>query len=164
LRVSPQALDHREPGMLGVVLDRDDLFAEIIADGVHVTPSAVRLYYKAKPHGKAILVTDSMSATGMPDGNYMLGNLEVQVKDGVCSYQGSLAGSVLTMDRAIENFAAFTHCGVALAARMASYNPALMLGLEDRAGSMAYGCDANLNVLDENGRLHATMLRGTLVE
>jgi len=159
-----RTFDHRDPGILGVVLDRDDLFAEIIADGVHVAPAAVRLYYKAKPHSRAILVTDSMSATGMPDGNYRLGNLDVQVADGVCSYQGSLAGSVLTMDRAVENFSSFTRCGLAIAARMASYNPALMLGLEDRVGTLAAGHDASLNILTESGALHATMLRGSLAE
>jgi len=159
-----RGLDHREPGMLGVVLDRDDLFAEIIADGVHVAPAAVRLYYKAKPHGKAILVTDSMSATGMPDGNYMLGNLEVQLVDGVATYNGSLAGSVLTMDKAIENFSLYTHCGLATATRMASYNPALMLGLEDHVGMLAAGLGASFNILAEDGALRATMLRGTLLE
>lgn len=157
-----RAFDHREPGILGVVLDRDDLFAEIIADGVHVSPSAVRLYYRAKPHGRAILITDSMSATSMPDGTYRLGNLEVQVADGVASCNGTLAGSLLTMDRAVENFTAFTHCGAAVASRMASYNPALMLGLEDRIGTLAPGRDASFNILAENGRLHATMLRGAL--
>jgi len=159
-----RGLDHREPGMLGVVLDRDDLFAEIIADGVHVAPAAVRLYYKAKPHGKAILITDSMSATGMPDGNYMLGNLEVQLVNGVATYNGLLAGSVLTMDRAVENFTAFTHCSLATATRMASYNPALMLGLEDRVGTLAAGRDASFNVLTESGALHTTMLRGAMSE
>jgi N-acetylglucosamine-6-phosphate deacetylase len=158
-----RAFDHRDPGILGVVLDRDDLFAEIIADGVHVSPAAVRLYYKAKPHSRAILITDSMSATGMPDGTYKLGDLEVQVAEGVASYKGTLAGSVLTMDRAVENFSAFTHCGAAVASRMASYNPALMLGLEDRVGTLAIGRDASFNILTESGRLHATMLRGALL-
>jgi len=159
-----RAFDHREPGLLGVVLDRDDLFAEIIADGVHVSPAAVRLFYHAKPYGRAILVTDSMSATGMPDGTYKLGNLEVLVADGVASHNGTLAGSVLTMDRAVENFSWYTHCGVPLACRMASYNPALMLGLEDRVGTLAAGRDASFNVLADDGSLITTMLRGTLIE
>jgi N-acetylglucosamine-6-phosphate deacetylase len=159
-----RAFDHRESGLLGVVLDRDDLFAEIIADGVHVSPAAVRLFYHSKPYGRAILVTDSMSATGMPDGTYRLGDLEVQVANGVCTYQGKLAGSVLTMDRAIENFTAYTQCGVALASRMASYNPALMLGLEDRVGMLAEGRPASFNLLADDGSLHTTMLRGALVE
>jgi N-acetylglucosamine-6-phosphate deacetylase len=158
-----RGMDHREPGILGTVLDRDDLFAEIIADGVHVSPAAVRLYYKAKPHGRAILVTDSMSATGMPDGTYKLGNLEVQVAGGIASHNGALAGSLLTMNRAVENFSAFTHCGTAIASRMASYNPALMLGLEDRIGTLAEGRDASFNILNDSGKLHATMLRGTIL-
>jgi N-acetylglucosamine-6-phosphate deacetylase len=155
-----RAMDHRDPGILGVVLDRDDLFAEIIADGVHVSPAAVRLFYKAKPHSRAILVTDSMSATGMRKGTYKLGNLEVQLADGVATHKGTLAGSVLTMDCAVENFSSYTHCGLAIASRMASYNPALMLGLEDRVGTLAPGRDASFNILAEDGSLQATMLRG----
>jgi N-acetylglucosamine-6-phosphate deacetylase len=159
-----RAFDHRESGLLGVVLDRDDLFAEIIADGVHVSPAAVRLYYHAKPYGRSILVTDSMSGTSMPDGTYKLGTLDVQVVDGTCTYQGALAGSVLTMDRAIENFSSFTQCGVALASRMASYNPALMLGVEDRVGVLGVGRNASFNVLADDGSLRATMLRGAFAE
>ena len=153
-------LDHREPGILGTVLDQDDLFTEIICDGIHVAPAAVRLFHHAKDPARAILVTDSISATGMPDGKYMLGNLEVEVANGVCTYQGTLAGSVLTLDRAVMNFAAFTGCGLAAAARMASYNPAQMLGLD--IGFLAAGSEASFNVLAADGALVATALRGTL--
>jgi N-acetylglucosamine-6-phosphate deacetylase len=153
-------LDHREPGILGTVLDRKDLFAEIICDGIHVAPAAVRLYFHAKPHARTILVTDSISATSMPDGKYMLGNLEVEVANGVCTYQGTLAGSVLTLDRAVMNFAAFTGCSMATAARMASHNPAQMLGVD--AGTLAAGKEASFNILAPDGTLVATILRGTL--
>jgi len=160
-------LDHREPGILGVVLDRDDLFAEIICDGVHLTPSTVRLFHHAKPHARAILVTDSISATSMPDGEYSLGGLTVTLAGGVCTHPGThggtLAGSVLTLDRAISNYVAFTRCGLATAARAASFNPALMLGIEDTAGQLALGHEASLNLLAADGSLAATMLRGNLL-
>lgn len=153
-----RALDHREPGILGTVLDRDDLYAELICDGVHVTPAMVRLFWKAKGPDRGILVTDGMSATGMPDGEYMLGGFPVQVKDGVARSHGALAGSVLTMDRAVQNFQRFTGCELADAVRMASANPAAMLGLKPDAEA------ANFNVFRPDGSRIATIVRGVFVE
>ena len=101
-------LDHREPGIAGTVLDSANLYAELICDGIHVAPEFVRLWLKAKGEDRAILVTDGISATGMPEGNYMLGAFEVTVADGRCLLTAdlangveTLAGSVLTMDRAV---------------------------------------------------------------
>ena len=98
-------LDHREPGIAGVVLDAEPLYAELICDGIHVAPEFVRLWLRAKGDERAILVSDGISATGMPDANYLLGELEVTVKDGRCLLTSdlangvqTLAGSVLTMD------------------------------------------------------------------
>ena len=93
-----RAIDHREPGLAAYVLDKRSLFAEIICDGIHVNPMIVRLYFKAKDESRIILVTDGMSATGMPNGIYMLGEMEVEVRDGRCTAGGTLAGSVLTLD------------------------------------------------------------------
>jgi N-acetylglucosamine-6-phosphate deacetylase len=101
-------LDHREPGILGVVLTTDSLFAELICDGIHTAPEMVKLWWRAKGPERAILVTDAMSATGMPDGEYQLGGLSVQVANGRATAGGVLAGSVLTLDRALANFIAFT--------------------------------------------------------
>ena len=103
-----RGLEHREPGMLGVVLDDQDLYAEIIADGKHVDPVAVRIFWREKGAARAILITDGLSATGMPEGHYTLGGFDVEVKDGVGWHNGIVAGSVLTMDRAVRNFADFT--------------------------------------------------------
>ena len=110
-----RAIDHREPGLAAYVLDKRSLFAEIICDGIHVDPLMVRLYFKAKDRDRIILVTDGMSATGMPDGTYMLGDMEVEVRDGRCTSDGTLAGSVLTLDRGVQNLMEFTgaalNCG-----------------------------------------------------
>ena len=95
-------------GMLGVVLDAEALYAELICDGIHTTPEAVRLWLRMKGLEHAMLVTDGMAATGMGDGNYLLGDLKVVVANGVCMSDGVLAGSVLTMDRAVRNVQAFT--------------------------------------------------------
>jgi len=158
-----RALDHREPGILGVVLDEDALYAELICDGVHVAPEMVRLWWKAKGDERGVLVTDSMAAAGMPDGEYVLGGVGVHVAGGVCTTAaGVLAGSVLTMDRAVENVQAHTGMRLATAVRMGSANPARMLGMEG-IGEMRVGDVADLNRFDGGGRLVATYLRGEAV-
>jgi N-acetylglucosamine-6-phosphate deacetylase len=158
-----RALDHRAPGVIATVLDDDRLFAELICDGVHVAPEMVRLWLKAKGPNKAILVTDSMSATGMPDGTYMLGTFQVEVADGRAVSNGSLAGSVLTMDRAVANLRRFTGSSLDTAVRLASHNPAKLLGMEDVIANPAAGQRANFNVFNTAGELQATILNGTRV-
>jgi N-acetylglucosamine-6-phosphate deacetylase len=163
-----RSFDHREPGILGVVLDEENLFAEIISDGYHVDPSAVRLFWKAKGADRTILVTDGISATGMPDGMYKLGTLDVEVKDGKClSWDdkggGTIAGSTLTMDRAVSNFHAFTGAPIEHVAAIASGNSARMLGIEEHFGSLAVGRRADFVVLDADGSLQATVLGGELL-
>jgi len=157
-----RALDHREPGILGVVLDDDNLFAELICDGVHVAPELVRLFLKTKGMARGILITDGMSATGMPDGTYMLGGLVVEVANGRCLSDGVLAGSVLTLDRAVSNFARYTGVDFADVTTLASNNPAAMLGLEDQL-SIAPGKPANFNLYSADGTLRSTILHGRQV-
>jgi N-acetylglucosamine-6-phosphate deacetylase len=159
-------LDHREPGIAGVVLDSDSLYAELICDGIHVAPEFIRLWLRAKGDERAILVTDGISATGMPDGNYMLGELEVSVADGRClstrdlaSGVETLAGSVLTMDRAVANLQHFTGASLGTAVHLASRNPTRMLGLEP-LGEIAVGQPANFNVFSAGGILQQTLLYG----
>ncbi len=155
-----RALDHREPGILGTVLDDDRLFAELICDGVHVAPELIRLWLKAKGTEKAILVTDSMSAAGMPEGTYMLGTFEVTVADGRALANGTLAGSVLTMDRAVANVQRFTGASLATAVGLASTNPAALLGVDL---ALAPGRPANFNRFDASGQLQSTILCGLTV-
>ena len=155
-------LDHREPGILGVVLDYENLFAELICDGVHVEPELVRLFYKAKGRTRAILITDGMSATGMPDGTYLLGGFKVEVSNGRCLANGVLAGSVLTLDRAVANFSRFTGTGFTEVTELASINPATMLGLEAQL-AIAPGQPANFNRYTPDGTLLATILNGRQV-
>ena len=157
-------LDHREPGIVGVVLTTDSLFAELIADGIHTAPELVKLWWRAKGPERAILVTDAMSATGMPDGEYQLGGSEsgfaVQVANGRATVGGVLAGSVLTLDRALANFVAFTGAPLEQALRLVTTNPAAMTGLGDRAGCLTAGQPANLVAVDRTGRLAASIHNG----
>jgi N-acetylglucosamine-6-phosphate deacetylase len=157
-----RALDHREPGILGVVLTAGSVYAELICDGIHTAPELVRLWYLAKGSERGILVTDAMSATGMPDGEYQLGGFPVQVANGRAMARGVLAGSVLTLDRALMNFVDYTGVAVGEALRLLTVNPAAMTGLDNEAGSLEVGRAANLVALDESGRLVASMLGGRL--
>ncbi len=155
-----RGLTQREPGILGVVLDDPGLFAELICDGIHTTPEAVRLWIRMKGLEHAILVTDGMAATGMPDGDYLLGGLTAQVRNGVAMHNGVLAGSVLTMDRAVANVQAFTGIDLPAAVRLATRNPATMLGLE---ADLAPGRSADFNVFNPTGQRTHTILRGQLL-
>jgi N-acetylglucosamine-6-phosphate deacetylase len=158
-----RTLDHREPGVVGAILDREDVYAEAICDGVHVHPTMVRLWLKMKGEERAILVTDGMSATGMPDGTYTLGDFEVEVKDGVCLSGDTLAGSVLTMDQAVANVQRFTGASLGTAVRLASRNPARMMGMAYLT-EMAPGSPANFNVFDGAGDHTGSIFRGRLIE
>ena len=153
-------LDHREPGILGVVLTEEALFAEIICDGVHTAPEMVRLWWRAKGPERALLVTDAISATGMTDGEYMLGDFAVQVANGRAMAGGVLAGSVLTLDRALANFMAFTGATLEEGLPLVTRNPAAMTGLD--AGSLRVGGAANLVALDAAGNLIASFVNGVV--
>jgi len=153
-------LDHREPGILGTVLSTDSLFAELICDGIHTAPEIVKLWWRAKGPDRAILVTDAMSAAGMPDGEYRLGDFSVQVANGRATARGVLAGSVLTLDRALENFIRFTGAPLELALGLLTVNPAAMTGLAAKAGSLAVGQPANLVAVDAQGKLVASIHNG----
>ena len=156
-------LDHREPGLLAVVLDQAGLFAELICDGIHVDPLLVRLFHRAKCLDRGILITDAMSATGMPDGEYRLGNLDVTVANGRCTREGVLAGSVLTLDKAIRNFVEFTQAPYTTAVQYASTNPAALTGFSDQYGELASGRAANITVLSAAGEVQKVLLNGNIV-
>jgi N-acetylglucosamine-6-phosphate deacetylase len=112
-----------------------------------------------KGHQRAVLVTDGMSATGMPDGTYTLGDFPVDVRNGTCLSNGALAGSVLTMDRAVANLQSFTGASLATAVRLASRNPAQMLGMP-YLGQITPGQPANFNLYDEANHLCGSILKG----
>ena len=153
--------DHKASGLVGEVLTNEDLFAELICDGFHVDPAAVKIYWKCKGPERAILITDAMIAAGMPDGNYKLGELDVRVKDGKCILdENTLAGSTLTLDCGVENFAEFTGASIDEVSRLASRNPARMTGFESEVGSLAVGRAADITVLSAKNEVVATILRG----
>ncbi|HUM04386.1 MAG TPA: N-acetylglucosamine-6-phosphate deacetylase [Terriglobales bacterium] len=152
-------LNHRSPGILGAVLTDSSVSADIIADGVHLHPAIVKLVAHAKGPDKTVLITDATAAAGMPDGHYHLGSLEVEVKDGRCVANGRLAGSVLTMDRAVRNLSRFADWNLAQAISAASRNPAHVIGLANK-GILAPGADADFVVLNPSGDVLRTFVGG----
>ena len=157
-------LDHRDPGILGQVLTDNRLTADIIADGIHVDPVIVELFLTSKGPERSVLITDATAATGMPEGRYHLGSLEVEVKDGMCTSNGKLAGSVLTMDQAIRNTMDFAHWDLAQAVRLATLNPARLTGLQASKGQLAVGKSADSVALTANGEVKQTILSGVFEE
>jgi len=145
---------HRDPGVIGAVLTSPEINAELIADGIHVEEGAMKLLLQAKGTERVVLVSDGLSATGMADGRYMLGDFEVTVSNGVCrNADGVLAGSTLTLDRALRNI---VNLGFTLpsALLMLTLNPASLLGVEFKKGSLRAGADADVLLLDDG--LHVT--------
>jgi len=152
-------LDHREPGIVGEVLSDDRITADLIADGIHVAPAVVKLFLQAKGPERAVLITDAISATGMPDGQYQLGPIKVDVKDGKCTSNGSLAGSVLTMDRAVRNIIQFSNWSLRDAVRAATLNPARAVGMPE-CGALVGGARADIVVLNPAGEVLKTIVGG----
>ncbi len=139
---------HRDPGILGAVLADQRIWAELIADGNHVDPAAINILLRCKGYRKVVLITDAISATEMPDGDYQVGSLMVKLTNGVCrSLEGQLAGSTLTQDRALRNMMRWTALPLEEAIYMVTQNPARAVGIEKRKGSVELGYDADLVLL-----------------
>jgi N-acetylglucosamine-6-phosphate deacetylase len=152
-------LDHRDPGILGAILADPRVSADLIADGVHLDPAIVRLVAHLKGRDNTVLITDATAATGMPDGRYHLGALEVEVKDGRCTADGKLAGSVLTMDHAVCNLALFADWSLPQAIAAATRNPARVAALQKK-GTLTAGADADFVVLAPDGTVKRTFIAG----
>lgn len=151
---------HRGTGVIGAVMTSPQVSTELIADKIHVDEPAMRMLLDMKTPERVILVSDGTSATGMPDGKYQLGKIQVKVTDGVCrNSEGKLAGSTLTLDRALRNI---VELGVPLASavRMLTANPARQIGLGSRKGILAPGADADLVFIDDQLQVTDVMTRG----
>lgn len=151
---------HRETGVLGAVLTDSSVTAEIIADGVHVDDPAIRLLLAAKGTDLVVLVSDGTAATGMRDGSYRLGTFDVTVMDGICrNREGKLAGSTLTLDRAVQHMVRLS-VPLIEAIRMATYNPARRVGIENRKGNLIAGADADFVLLTPELKIANVFRRG----
>jgi N-acetylglucosamine-6-phosphate deacetylase len=158
-----RGLHHREPGPVAALLEHPDAYVELVADGVHVHPAALRLAAGAKPH-LTVLITDAMAAAAAADGDYRLGRLVVEVRDGVARLAGggAIAGSTLTMAAAVRYAVRETGLPIEEAVRAATATPAAMLRLE-RVGALLPGYRADLVVLDDDLDVRRVLHRGKWV-
>lgn len=157
-------LHHRDPGVIAACLNEPEVLAEVIPDGVHLDPRIVRLALRTKGPDRTALITDAFSATGLPDGEHTLGPHRVYVRGPLCTLEdGTIAGSILTMERAVRNAMEFARVSLVDAVRMSSLIPARIAGCADRKGSLEQGKDADVTLLDSEFRCRATWVRGRRV-
>ena len=155
------SLHHRSPGVLGAALTDERIYCEIIADGIHVHPAVIQLLLRAKGVDRVVLVTDAIRAAGLPDGEYDLGGQTVNVQAGVArTSAGGLAGSTLTLDRAVANMVTFVGLPLNQAVAMATTTPAAALGLSGRKGAIQPGADADIILIDPTFHLKSVLLGG----
>ena len=154
-------LHHREPGMVGAAMSTDAI-SELICDGYHVNPNSANILMNIKGRDKIALITDCMSAGGMEDGDYMLGDFPVTVKDGTARLKdgGSLAGSILKLKDGVKNVVDWEIADIFEAIQMASLIPAKSVGIDDVCGKLREGYQADFIVLDYDLNLKATYLDG----
>ena len=156
-----RGINHREPGVAGAVLISDKINAEVIFDKIHIHPEIVRLMIKAKGTDKVVCITDAMAATGLPNGDYKLGELDVYVKDGEARLKSndSLAGSVLTMDKAFKHVIELGY-PIYEAVKLTSTNAAIEFGLN--TGAIEVGKEADFTVLDDSYNVDMTIVNGNI--
>ena len=154
---------HREPGVVGATFE-SDITTETISDGIHISYPSLRIAYKQKGIDKTLLVTDAMCACGMPDGTYALGGQPVTVKNGAARLEnGALAGSVLTLNKAVKNILDNSEYKLYEIIKMASYNGAKFCKVDDKKGQIKENFDADLVIFDENIDVKITIVGGKIV-
>lgn len=156
-----KSLHHRSPNLVGAALVEDDVYAELIADGIHVQAPAMKILLRCKPDEKVILVSDAIQATGLPDGEYVLGVEPIIVKNGISRVSnGSLAGSTTTLLQEVRRLILELGTEPLSAVHMASLNPSRRLGVDKKIGSIAKGKKADFIVVDRKYQLKETWLNG----
>lgn len=156
-----RGIHHREPGAAGEFMILDEVYAELIADGIHVHPDIIKMLLRCKGPDKTCLITDCMMAGGLSDGEYMLGELKVIVKDSICRISnGSIAGSTLRLMDGVKNLIKFTDINPLKAVHSASLVPAKILSLDDKMGSIREGKIANLTIVDDDYNTVMTIVNG----
>jgi N-acetylglucosamine-6-phosphate deacetylase len=160
-----RSLHHREPGIVGAALTSPNVFAELIADGVHVAPAVMDIVKRCKGVDGIVLISDCIRAGGLADGVYTLGELDVTVKQGIARVKGSesLAGSTLKLLDGVRNMVEKVNTPLADAVAMASLNVARALGVDSWLGSIELGKRADLIAIDDDYNVVFTMVGGKVV-
>jgi N-acetylglucosamine-6-phosphate deacetylase len=154
-------MHQREPGAIAAILTNKNLFYSIIADGIHLHSATLELAWRAHPEG-LVLITDAINALGLKHGKYQLGSKEIEVQNGKAYISNStiLAGSILSMDAAVRNFKSSVRCSSIEALEAASLKPAQVLGMSHIKGSLAFGADADFNILNDELYVQACYING----
>lgn len=156
-------LNHREMGVVGAALS-SDIYCELICDNIHLNTNLYQFVLNNKGKNKIILITDCMSAGSMPEGKYSLGGQDVFVKDKAARLEnGSLAGSVLNLNDAVNNFRKNTNLSINEAINLASLNPATSINIDDKKGSLDIGKDADIALFDEDMNCYMTISKGNII-
>jgi len=154
-------LHHREPGVVGAALTTDGVMVQLIADGLHLHPATLAVVVRCKGVDEVLLITDAIAGAGLPDGEYTMGRQRVIVRNGEArTPAGNLAGSTLTLERAVANMVRLVGVPLSSSLQMASLNPARVLGLAQRKGRLAPGYDADLVCLDADFNVRLTVVGG----
>jgi len=158
------SLHHRSPGPLIAIFETPSVTAQIIPDGVHIHPAVLKFVFETLGPRRVISITDGMQSMGLPEGKYVYNGIEYESKDGAARYEdGTLIGTALGLSQLLKRLVAFTACPLETAIRTATENPAKLLGIEDKKGSIAAGKDADLVLLDSDLTIHKTIVAGKIV-
>ena len=157
-------LHHRQPGPLAAIFENDDITAQIISDGYHIHPSLVKLVYKIFGESRCICITDGMMGMGLPEGRYIYNGKEYESRNGVSRYlDGTLIGSTLSLKNIALKFMEFSGCSFEEAINSVTINPAKLLGIENKKGSINIGMDADFVLLDNDFSIYMTIIMGRKV-
>jgi len=155
---------HRSPGPLVAIFESEKITAQLIADGVHIHPSVLKFAFEILGPSRIVLITDGMQAMGLADGKYVYNGIEYESKNGAARYKdGTLIGTALGLSELLKRLIGFTNCGLNVAVKTVTENPARVLGIEDKKGSIAVGKDADLVLLDEEFSVQVTIVGGKIV-
>jgi len=158
-------LHHREPGPIAAIFKNNSVTAQIISDGHHIHPSIVKLIYNNMGASRCVCITDGVQAMGMPEGKYKYNGKEYISKNGAARYKdGTLIGSTMPLNKIAYNFMKFTGCSFAEAIETVSLNPAKVINLQNRKGTLESGKDADIILIDERFNVYTTIINGKVIE
>jgi N-acetylglucosamine-6-phosphate deacetylase len=158
------SIHHRAPGPLVAIFQTEHITAQVITDGVHIHPAVLNFTYEKLGPDRTIPITDGMQAIGLGDGMFIYNGVEYESKAGAARYEdGTLIGTSLGLSQMLERFIGFTDCPLDIAIRMVTQNPAGLLGLQDKKGTITVGMDADLILLDDNLSVYTTVVAGKIV-
>jgi N-acetylglucosamine-6-phosphate deacetylase len=158
------SIHHRAPGPLVAIFQTENITAQLITDGVHIHPAVIKLAFENLGPNRTIPITDGMQAIGLGNGNFIYNGIEYESRNGAARYKdGTLIGTALGLSQLLIKFIDFTGCPFDVAIKTVTHNPAKLLGLEDKKGTIAIGKDADLVLLDNDHSVYATIVAGKIV-